>query len=67
VPAPEVTVAAPAAPQSTVAADIAEAPPMKAIYRQAYDRARKELTPDTAGRRLEDLDGQIEREREMIR
>ncbi|HET6345782.1 MAG TPA: hypothetical protein VFH51_12675 [Myxococcota bacterium] len=45
----------------------AEVPAHKAIYKSAIDRARKDITADNAARRLEDLDGQIEREREMMR
>jgi hypothetical protein len=45
----------------------AAVPAQKAIYKSALDRARKEITADNAARRLEDMDAQIEREREMMR
>lgn len=37
------------------------------IYRQAMEKARKTLTMDNAKQRLEDMDAQIEQEKEMLR
>lgn len=37
------------------------------IYKQAMDKARKTLTIDNAKQRLEDMDAQIEQEKEMLR
>lgn len=39
----------------------------KSVYKKAYDQARKELSVKNAGAHLETLDGQIEREKEMMR
>ena len=60
------TAKAPAA-MAAATGEPAEVPAHKAIYKSAIDRARKDITADNAARRLEDLDGQIEREREMMR
>jgi hypothetical protein len=65
---PEVPAGAkPAAAVAAATAEPAEVPAHKAIYKSALERARKEISADNAARRLEDLDGQIEREREMMR
>lgn len=37
------------------------------IYRQATEKARKSITMDNAKQRLEDMDAQIEQEKEMLR
>ena len=39
----------------------------KSVYKKAYDQARKEVTVKNAGSHLDALDGQIEREKEMMR
>ena len=53
------------APAAAAGGQVLDSGQLGAIYRQAYDRARKEITSDNAWQRLEDLERQVESEREM--
>lgn len=37
------------------------------VYRQAYEQAREEITPDNAAEALRDIEGQVTRERNALR
>jgi hypothetical protein len=43
-----------------------EVPQPGAVYREAYDNAKKEITMDNAHDRLDDIEKQVAREREAL-